>query len=153
MVPDPDGPVTRRKYGLDLVCGKPLMHREIDDRSAAQTVDAFGRGQPQVTFSVLESVLDGIARQAIRGGKTIHVAIVDPVDAFSVSRDPQCVMPVQPQAVNTQPTAVECRRDECFPGPIYQLFQAQPMAWIPDAHPHRSIRSESEVRYARQPWF
>src|ERR1700723_668332 len=116
MVPNPDGPVMRGKYGLDPVVSKPLMYRETRNRNVAETVDTLGRDQPQVTFSVFEKVLDGIARKAIRCSKMIHVAIVDPVDAVSFSSNPQCAMPVQPQADRMQPTAIECRRDECFPG-------------------------------------
>ena len=61
MVPDPDGPVPRGKYGPDVVSTKPFMYRETDNRNVAETVDALGGGQPEVTFSVFESVLDGIA--------------------------------------------------------------------------------------------
>ena len=71
------------------------MYRETDNWNVAETIDTPGRGQPQVTFSVFQKALDGIAREAIRAGKMIHVAIVNPVDAGFVSRNPQCVMPIQ----------------------------------------------------------
>jgi hypothetical protein len=99
------------------------MYRETENWNVAETIDTSGRGQPQVPFAVFESVLDGITRQAIRGSKTIHLAIVNPVDAVCISRNPQCVMPVELQAVNTPSPAIECRSDECFPGTVYELFQ------------------------------
>src|SRR5271157_662767 len=141
MVPDPDGPVTSGEYGPDVVCTEPLMYRETDNWNAAETIDTLGRGQPQVTFFVFEKALDRIAGEAIRAGKMIHVAIVNPVDAGFVSRNPQCVTPVQPQAANPQLTAVECRHGECFPGTIYPLFQPQPAARPGNPDPRRSIRS------------
>jgi hypothetical protein len=153
MVPDPHGPIPRGKDGRDLVGTKPLMYGETDNWNVAETVDAFGRGQPQVTFSVFESVRDGITRQAICGGKMIRFAIVNSVDAASASRNPQCVVPIQSQAINMQFTSVEFRRDERFPGSIYQVVQTKATAGIEHTHPHRSIGSEGEVRDTGQSCF
>jgi hypothetical protein len=77
------------------------MYRESDNWDVAETIDTPNGGQPQVTFSVFEKTLDGIAREAIRARKTINVAIVNPVDAGFVSANPQCVVPIQMHAVNS----------------------------------------------------
>src|SRR5579863_5289958 len=148
MVPDPAGPDTNGKYGPDVVCTEALMHRKTDNRNVAETVHPTGCGHPQVALSVFQKAFDGISREAMRAGKTIHVAIVNPVNSTFVSANPQCVMPIQVHADNPQRTAVECRRDQCFPGAIRPSLQAQPAARVRDPGPDRSIRSGSEGVYS-----
>jgi hypothetical protein len=61
MISDPDGPVPSRNYGIDHVTSKPLAHRKVDNWNVAETVDTLGRGQPQITFSVLKETFHGVA--------------------------------------------------------------------------------------------
>src|SRR5215469_6964801 len=145
MVPDPDGPVMSSEYRLDFLCSKPLTYRETNNWNVAETIDTLGRGHPQVTFPVFEKSPAGIARQAVCTRKPIQVAIVKPIDPGVISRNPQCVVAIQMHAVNPQRAAVECRRDQCSPGTVHPLLQAQSVARPGDPHPHRSIRSEGHV--------
>jgi hypothetical protein len=136
-------PATNQARPLSLFL---LSIAESDERKSSADNEAL---KPVKEY---ERQFGGIARKAIRCSKMIHVAIVDPVDAGSLSRNPQCVMPVQPQADNMQPTAVECRRDQGFPCTVYPLLQTEPATRIRDSRPDGSIRSGSESSYTSKPY-